>query len=200
MGYCAASDVTAYGNFASTDSVAILTPLIARATSIIDEYTGRVFVETTDLVTRYYTGVDSADGDMLILDDDLLEIATDTAGLTIGSDSLTTTNYVLVPRADKPKWGIRLFSNCPYDWGNQTSDGEIIENISIKGKWAYSSSAPNDIVHACVRLTYYLYKQRESDVDLDRPLLTGEGVTIMPTRLPADVTSILNRYKRIRVA
>lgn len=199
MAYCAASDITAYGNFATTDAEPLLTLLCARAQAVVDRYTSRTFEEGT-AATRYYTGVEDADGDFLLFDVDFLEMATDAAAFTIGSDTITSTNYVLVPTSGAPKYAIRLLLNSPYDWGNQTSDGEDVNNISIKAKWAYSSVCPADIKHACIRLTYWMYKQRETDADLDRPLLTGDGVTIMPSRLPSDVTAILDRYKKLRVA
>ncbi|MGB3988074.1 MAG: hypothetical protein WBK67_00020, partial [Minisyncoccales bacterium] len=63
----------------------------------------------------------------------------------------------------------------------------------------YSATAPLDIQHACVRLTAFLYRQKDNSADIDRPMITGDGVTIMPTNLPADVTRLLDRYKR-RVA
>jgi hypothetical protein len=49
-------------------------------------------------------------------------------------------------------------------------------------------------------LVHWLYKQRESSADLDRPLMVeGSGNVIMPTRLPADVLSVLEPYRRMKV-
>lgn len=198
MAYCAASDILAYGNFPSTDSVPILSPLIVRAQSIIDSYTGRTFEYTsTDGGSNRSFDVNdlSDDGVTLFLDKD---IGGSIASITVGSDTVASTGYTTWPRNDKPIYAIRLKDNSSNSWDTMTSDGDWENAIVIKAEWCYSTVAPADITHACVRLAYYLYKQRETDADLDRPLLTNDGVTIMPAKLPADVTQILNRYRRPR--
>src|SRR5690606_24194618 len=91
-------------------------------------------------------------------------------------------NYRLFPRNDSPKWLIRLDES--QSWSVSDGDSEI----SVAGTWGYSATAPADIQHACVRLAAFLYRQKDNSADLDRPLITGDGVTIMPTNLPADVT------------
>lgn len=200
MAYCAASDVLLYGNFATTDaSPAILAALIPRAQAIIDEYTGRTFEYTNSTdggTTRYFSPDEDVAGLTLLLDEDLASITS----IKSGTITVAATQYVTEPRTDKPIYAIKLRDNSSDTWDNLSSDGHYEDSIQVKGEWVYSTTAPADIKHACIRLTYYLYKQRETDADLDRPLLTADGVTIMPTRLPADVTSILNRYRRVRVA
>jgi len=200
MAYCAATDIVDYGNFPATDSApAILTALCTRAQAIIDGYCGRTFEETSsDGTARYFSFDEDVDDDgvTLWLDRDLYSITS----ILVGTDTVASTNYTTIPRTDKPFYGIRLKDNSTNSWDVYTSDGDWENAITVTGKWAYSTSAPADIVHAAVRLAYYLYKQRETDADLDRPLLTNDGVTIMPTRLPADVMQMLNRYKRMPVA
>jgi len=51
-------------------------------------------------------------------------------------------------------------------------------------------------VQATTRLAAFLYRQKDSNADLDRPLLTGDGVTIMPSSLPHDVRQILDPYRK----
>lgn len=199
MAYCAATDIVDYGGFPSTDNApAVLTPLITRAQAIIDSYCGRTFEETSsDGTARYYDFNDVAqDGVTLMLEKDLCAITS----VAVGSDTVASSNYTTLPRTDKPYYAIRLKDNSTNSWDVETSDGDWENAIVVTGKWAYSSSCPADIAHACVRLTYYLYKQRETDADMDRPLLTNDGVTIMPTRLPADIMQVLNRYKRQVIA
>jgi hypothetical protein len=57
---------------------------------------------------------------------------------------------------------------------------------------------PPDIRHACLRLTAWLYRQKDTQQgDADRPILAGDGSVIMPTTLPQDVQSILSQWIRI---
>ena len=82
--------------------------------------------------------------------------------------------------------------NEDYTWEFDDSDDEI----SIAGTWGYSATPPADIAHACVRLAAFLYRQKDTSADIDRPLMTGDGVTIMPSAIPQDVKSILDNYRR----
>jgi len=59
---------------------------------------------------------------------------------------------------------------------------------------------PPDIRQACVRLTGWLYRQKDTQSgDIDRPILAGDGSVIMPTTLPQDVQAILSQWIRIIV-
>ena len=207
MAYCAATDVLAYGNFPASDSVttdsppvqAVLAPLISGAQAIIEEYTGRVFEYTsTDGAARSYDITDVLDDGMTLMFMDN-EIGGAITSIVVGSDTVASSNYTTLPRNDKPIYGIRLKDASTNTWDTYTSDGDWENAIVVTAEWCYSTAAPAEIKHAATRLTYYMYKQRESDADLDRPLLTGDGVTVMPTKLPEDVRSILNRYRRVRV-
>jgi len=61
-------------------------------------------------------------------------------------------------------------------------------------KQASNTTAPVDIVHATLRLALWYYRQRDSSTDMDRPML-AEGVTILPSMIPADVVAILDAYR-----
>jgi hypothetical protein len=206
MAYCTASDVIEYGGFTASDRVTtdtvslFLTGLCSRAQEIVDGYCGRSFeyTATDGGTTRYFSYDEDVDasGVRLMLDKDLAAITS----ITVGSDTVTSSNYTTYPRSDKPYYAIRLKDNSTNSWDTYTSDGDWENAIQIKGEWVYSTAAPQDIKQATIRLALYMYKQRQTDADLDRPLLTNDGVTIMPTRLPADVMQILNRYKRTVIA
>ena len=202
MAYCAATDILDWGKFTTTDATPILNTIIPRAEAIIDQYCGRTFECTSAEVSTRYLDVYSVldDGVTLMFDKDFCGVGTDASPITVGSDAIVASNFVYIPTNETPYYGIRLKDNSTNSWDLETSDGDWENAISIKGYWAYSKTAPADIAHACVRLTYYIYQQRQTGADLDRPLLTGDGMTIMPTRLPADVTTILDRYKRVRLA
>lgn len=163
----------------------LLDDLIERAEGLIDAYTGRSFEATT--ATKYFTS-DSTDGqDLLLYGEDLLTVTKLTNGNAV---EVTSGNYRLFPRNDSPKWIIKLDESQSWSF----SDGD--SEISVAGTWGYSATVPADIEHACVRLAAFLYRQKDTSADIDRPMITGDGVTIMPSSLPADVTRMLDRYKR----
>ena len=167
---------------------ALLDGLISRAEKIIESYTGREFEDKT--ATKYFDA-DDIEGRLLYLwGYDLLTITTLTNG---DGTEISSDNYRLEPRNESPKWQIRLDEDTTWDFDD--SDDEV----SIVGKWGYSANAPADIQHACIRLVSFLYRQKDTSADIDRPMITGDGVTIMPSALPQDVKSILDSYRR-RVA
>ena len=170
---------------ATTEDDPLLTDLLTRAEGIIDAYTGRHFEAET--ATKYFT-IDDIDGQNLYLwGYDLLSVTklTNGDGVEIASGS-----YKLFPRNDNPKWIIRLNEDQAWSFANGDSE------ISVAGTWGYSATAPPDITHACIRLAAFLYRQKDTSADIDRPMVTGDGVTIMPSGLPADVQKLLDRYKR----
>lgn len=184
MAYVSASEVKAYLGINTSTEDALISSLMERAQGIIDAYTGRKFEAET--ATRYFDG-NFVDGqDLNLWGYDLLGIT----ALTNGDETIiSSADYRLFPRNDNPKWTIRL--NSDKSW-NLSGDAEI----SIAGTWGYAATAPFDIVHACIRLTAFLYRQKDTSADIDRPMITGDGVTIMPSGLPADVQKLLDRYKR----
>ena len=172
-------------SIASTADDPLLTDLLTRAEGIIDAYTGRRFEAET--ATKYFT-IDDIDRQNLYLwGYDLLSVTklTNGDGVEIASDK-----YRLFPRNDNPKWMIRLDEE--QSWNFTDADSEI----SVAGTWGYSATAPADITHACIRLAAFLYPQKDTSADIDRPMVTGDGVTIMPSGLPSDVQKLLDRYKR----
>jgi hypothetical protein len=208
--YATLAQFTQYGGFstATSDSwdsdvdEALVNDLLTRASALIDTYCGRYFASDSDktdvgssdsYVTRKFDALEDVDGFYLYLDRDLCEISSITNG---DSDATTvsSSDYVTEPRNDTPYFAIKLLSSTGTYWEYVTDPENA---ISVAGIWAYSKTAPNDIIHATVRLASWLYKQRiNTDADLDRPLLTNAGVTIMPSQLPADVTRLLMPYRR----
>jgi hypothetical protein len=203
--YCATSDITDYVDFDSDATVDnnLISDLITRASKIIDNHCGRNFdaavavpLVSSDCTTRLFDAVRDAEGLMLWLDHDLAGAVTITNGDGV---AVTTDQYVLLPTNEPPYYAVKLKASSGVAW-TYTSDPE--EAISIVGHWSYNTTSDNiaDITWACVRLVHWLYKQRESSADLDRPLMVeGSGTVIMPTRLPADVLSVLEPYRRMKV-
>lgn len=185
MAYTTKALVKAYLGITVVTDDDLIDALIARAQSIIEEYTGRVFEAAT--LTKYFT-VDDIDGQYLRLHhDDLLTVTTLTNG---DGNAISSANFRLEPMNSNPKWSIRLDKDT--DWEFTDSDSRI----TVIGTWGYSAEAPNNIVHACIRLAAFLYRQKDTAADVDRPMMTGDGVTIMPSQLPKDVQMILDKYRR----
>ena len=197
MAYIASSDVKAWGAVPDTDTAddAEITLLIARAQAYIDEYTGRTFEADTDnLATRYYSLSRDVTRGTLWLDKDLNTVGSD--GVVAGTDSLSSSDYVTLPRNDKPYYALQLTANTPLDWGDPTSDGDYENAISVHGQWAYSSDCPADIQFAMLRLVKWYYNLgRLSDDTANRPIILESGATVLPGTIPADILEILDRYK-----
>ena len=185
MGYVGGEAVKEYLGVTTTDDNTLIDHLIDRAGNIIEAYTGRVFKAET--ATKYFN-TDNIEGRCLYLwGYDLLTITKLTNGNSV---EITSDQYRLEPRNETPKYIVRL--NEDYTWEFDDSDDEI----SIAGTWGYSTNLPLSIEHACIRLVAFLYRQKDTSSDVDRPLITGDGVTIMPTNLPSDVRLMLDGYKR----
>ena len=58
---------------------------------------------------------------------------------------------------------------------------------------------PGVVKMAAMRLALWLYKQRSSSVDVDRPAVTADGVTVLPMALPKDVMSYISLVRRVIV-
>ena len=173
----------------------LLAQLIARAQVYLDEEIGFSFEAAAD-TTRYFDAASilrggNVDGPRLYFG--TWVCATPTTVTNGDTTVITSTYYVKEPRNAAPYYAITLLGSSGYSWeGKSTGDTE--NAITVIAKFAYSTSAPVDITHATLRLALWYYRQRDSSTDLDRPML-AEGVTILPSQIPADVTAILDAYK-----
>ena len=185
MAYANLSNLKDYLGITTDGDDNLLSDLLTRAAGVIDAYTGRHFEAET--ATKYFTADDTYGRELNLYGYDLLTVTKLTNGNGV---EIASGNYRLLPRNDDPKWIIKLDED--YSWEFDDSDSEI----SVAGTWGYSATAPADITHACVRLAAFIYRQKDTSADIDRPLVTGDGVTIMPSGLPSDVQKLLDRYKR----
>jgi len=189
MAYASIGDLKDYLGIATStyDDDLLLDGFLDRAESIIESYTGRVFEAET--ATKYFDST-CIEGQRLHLEGyDLLTVTKLTNGDTSATE-ITSAHYKLEPRNDNPKWAIRLDSDTTWEFDDDDSE------IMVAGTWGYSTTVPADIKHACIRLAAFLYRQKDTGADIDRPLVTGDGVTIMPSGFPQDVKALLDKYKR----
>jgi hypothetical protein len=166
-----------------------LAGFIASAQAIIERRTGRTFEATAD-TTRYFDAYRDVDYDMLWLNGDLCQITTVTNGNGV---ALTAAQYVTEPRFHTPYYALRLRSDAGITWTYSTQHEN---SIAIVGRWAYSLSAPADVQQVTLRLASWLYRQKDSGAEIDRPLLAGDGSVILPATLPGDALAMLRPYVR----
>lgn len=168
---------------------ALLSDLIDRAQSWIETTTQRQFEVQSD-TTRTFDAVDDVNEatQTLYLDGDLCQITSITNG-----DSTAVTAYVTMPRREKPYYAIRLKDSAdPWTYATDPEDA-----ISIVGRWGYSVTPPDVIIQATLRLAAWMYKQRDTGLDSDRPQVTAQGVMSFPAAMPKDVMQMLQPYRRV---
>lgn len=196
MAYCELADLKTYLNdITDSRDDALLTDMIAAAQKIIDTYTRRTFEASADTTRRFDAvrdvgSMDNGVDRVLWLDHDLCQITSITNG---DATTVTTGQYVTEPRNYTPWYAIALRTSANIAW---TYDDEPENAIAIVGRWAYSITAPDDIQWACKRLAAYLYRQKDTSSEAERPIMSASGASILPSKLPADVRDVLDRYVR----
>ena len=68
--------------------------------------------------------------------------------------------------------------------------------ISITGKWAYSATAPADVVQAATRLAAWMYRAKDSQVFETTAFSEGGSIRIRMD-IPADIKALLDPYRRL---
>lgn len=201
MAYITASDLKDYMKITGNADITQLGYFADRAQHIIDEYTNRTFEAAAD-TTRYYTPiVDRAYYGMgyqgSLIDSYTLDLRWDLCQLTSivnGDGSLIPTNQVtLEPLNTTPANFIHIKTSSGYYW---TYTGSPEGSVQITGRFAYSITAPANIVQAALRIGAYLYRQRDMSPDNDRTIVSADGVVMSAPRIPSDVVDLLRSYKR----
>ena len=184
MAYTDNTAVKLYLGLTGSGDDAFITALIVRAQAMIDRFTGRTF-EASD-ATRYFFS-DDVDAGVLWFGGDLCAITSVTNG---DGTAITVSDIQTMPVNTTPYYGLRIDPAV----GALTAGTSTADRITVVGKWAYSASAPADIVHAAIRLAAFLYRLRENGGEGDRAILTGTA-TLAPVGIPADVLDILRLYR-----
>jgi hypothetical protein len=195
MAYASLSELRSYlfagGTTAPATDDALLSAMIARAQASIDAALGGRSFEAT-IATKVY---DLPDGEYLDVDD-LLTVTT----LTNGDGVVIPAGaYVLYPLNINPKRMIYLKATSGYTWLPDAL-GNDAGCISVAGTWGYMATPPDNIKQACIRLSTWMYRQKDTSADLDRPLMTGDGGIVLPSAMPRDVEQLLASYVRRYIA
>ena len=193
MAYATVVQLQGYAGIKDDIHNGLLALLIERAVARIDERAGFSFEAVADS-TRYLDASDwpggAVYGPTLYFDTWCASLTTVTNG---DGTVIASTYYATLPRNTGPFYAIKLLSSSGYAWEDDSS-GDPENAISIAGRWAYATAVPADIQHATLRLALWYYRQRNSSTDMDRPLL-AEGVLVMPSQMPKDVTEIIDTYR-----
>lgn len=194
MAYTTTALVKTYLSITTATDDALIGTLIVRAQSMVDSYTHRTF-EASANSTKLFDAKADVYGRTLYFSDGL-EAATITT-ITNGDAAVivVNTDCVTLPANGTPIYGLTMLESSSSLW-TFTPAGDNERAISVVAKWAYSLTAPDDVAAATIRLTAFLYRQRESNADLDRAVSVGDGMVLLPGRLPADIAAILEPYRR----
>lgn len=190
MSYPILDDIKEYLGIEREDDDYLLTVLLERAIKVFESITDRVFVceeDTTKVFEVFDRGVVS--NRKFILYDDLCSITS----LEINGTVLDPSKYKAIDSA--PYTSINLYASSPLYFINYSSTSDPTE-FEITGKWAYSETCPNDVYGAIVRLTAWLYHQKDNAADYDRPVAFSNTLQLS-VGLPSDIVEISKIYKRL---
>jgi hypothetical protein len=162
----------------------LLTDCLLEAEGAIDAYTRRNFAGTAGTV-YYSRWTANVAGPALYLDRDLVTLTS----LVNGDGQTIPVGSVWVePRNEGPPYRVlRLYSSYVYSWN---TDSEII----VSGTWGFSTSAPEDIHGAAVRLAAYRFRLKDVGPG-DVAGFSEAGETTIARGLPEDLKFVLAPYR-----
>lgn len=169
---------------ASTDD-ALLTRIVSAASDWVDKHCNVItggFAAAES--TRVYTVSDlAADGD-LVLDVPLVSLTTltDGAGVAVPSG-----NIRLLPLNGVLKWRLKLVDD---DFALSDSNAQI----SVKGKFGYSTTPSEGVAEATIMLAAWIYKRYQAALQ-DATANQELGSVIYSSAMPKQVVELLKPYR-----
>lgn len=182
-------DVKLYLNIDTGRDDALLVATLKRAIATFENMCGRVFVPVTE--TRYFDATDEqivAPKRLFLRSGDLIEITE----LTIDNEIVPEADYYCVGAI--PYCTIRLRDTSDFTFHDYSTTPE--QTIEIAGRWGYEEDVPDDVFGAIVRLTAWLFQQKDNAMELDRPIAMSNAM-VLPAALPSDVEAIARFYKKV---
>jgi DNA-binding transcriptional LysR family regulator len=188
MAYVTATDLKAYLKITTAAEDTLLATFCTRAEGLIDHWTDTKWEAATATLRRFDAAPPHVDGRALTFAG--IWAAEVTAVVNGDGVTIPSSAYVTMPRQSTIGiFGIEIKAGASYTW---TWDGESPEEtIQITAFWARAKTPPAFITAAALRLAAYLYRQKDGGADADRAVVTGDGVTLMPSRVPADILDLL---------
>lgn len=181
--YVTVGELATYLGLDSSRDDQLLSQLIDSACAKIDSETGTTFAADVD-ATRYFDYRD-IQGNLLLVDTNLCAITSVTNGDGV---AVAGSQYVTQPRNRAPYYALELKRTASINWDGLS--GEIV----IVGKWGYSTTPPEEIIHVTLRLAAWYYRQRDNMGEMDRTIATAGGF-VLPARIPNDVKDTLKPFK-----
>jgi len=190
MSYIQLEDLKTYLAIATatTSDDALLRSMISHAGKAIETYCGRKFEAW--VATRYYDHDALTAGNTLLLDTDLIAVITLTNGNTAAT-VIPSTEYWMVDRNfGPPYYGIKLKSGSTHSWQWDTDC-----SVSVAGTWGWSTTPPEDVSQAAIRLSAFFYRQKDAQV-YDTIADEVSGRLFIPKGMPNDVKQLLDPYRK----
>ena len=188
-GYPKFQDVKHYLGIENSNQDALLVATLKRAIATFENMCGRSFIPKTEV--RYFdaNGEEVISGHRLFIrSGDLLEIAT----LKIDGLLIPVSDYYL--SGAQPHHVVKIKDSSMYSFKDYGGTPEQV--IEISGTWGYEVEVPEDVFGAIVRLTAWLYQQKDNAMELDRPVAISNAM-VLPATLPSDVEAISKFYKKV---
>lgn len=193
MTYITAADVKQHlGQNTPTTEDDLISDLIDQAQAVIESYCGgkpprkRIFEASGD-TTRTYNALGDVIGSTLYLHTDICAVTT----VSNNGSTVSAANYKLlsdnVPNA-APYNRIKLLSTT---WGYTTNPEDA---ASITGRFAYSTTPPNDIKLACIELVIAAFRQRDTVAGVFAAMTGENGAVMFPDGMPKRVIDKLEPY------
>lgn len=189
--YVDLSEFKEYLGIPTNDDNALLRRLLERAQEIFNGQTRKVFEAEADS-TRHFDAIANVNGKTLLLDADLCSITTIVNG---DGSTIASNKYVTEPRNTTPYYAITLLISSGLYW-QSASNGDSENAISITGKWAYSTTAPADVVDAVIDIATVLYRKKDNANDYSRTVITPTS-TILPGGVSSTTVGTIKRYRRL---
>lgn len=217
MAYASKTEVQNYLGVSISDTLSTyISTLISAVTDYIERYCGggviekREFEASNDDRTFYYDGNDATKLEI----DDLRDITSLTVNFNTGSETALTEDddYYLYPLNEDVKTRIELvqpFTRLNLNSRLQSSSPYVFDEgqkgVKVVGKFGYSTTPPDAIKLACLKLVGAIIKENIGDTDLKE--ITSESlgdytanyVKIKDIAERLKVNDVLNPYKRVSV-
>ena len=188
MAYATLTDLKARLDITVSTWDTVLQDALDWAQKWVDVYCGgRTFEAGT--FTKYYDSdaQDPDDGQLLVVDDDLLTVT----GLLNGDDDATilgSATYNLWPRNTSPKWGIRLKSDYAWEWDEDCF-------VAVTGTWGYTATPDGLVQGVTLRLAEWQYRNKDL-IETTTPY--SESIVLKkPMSFPSEVETDLRPYRRL---
>jgi len=191
MAYVTLTDFKSYQGISSTADDAVIQTILDGVSAYIEGVTLRKFDGYS--ATRVF---DVPDGDTIFLDEDLYSVTSITNG---DATTVTSTQYVLLPPNEYPKYAVRLKSSASISWESDSAN-DYEQAISITGLWGFSQSAPADIVQVCKAIAKRAYMRSKNQPNNEGPAtITAAGVVIQAEDMGQMERRVLDNYRRLQL-